>query len=247
MKRAAIFGAGGLGRMVLDTLRRCGVECVAFLDSDPAKHGRRVDGVPVRGGLDACAALRPMATLGVVVAIGDNVARCAIAQSLRVRGLRLASAIHPLASIAASAEIGEHVIIGPRAAICVHARIGAHSIVSAGAIVEHDCELDSAVFLHPAVRLAGGVRVGAFSTLDIGACVIPGRRIGAAAHVEAGAVVIRDVPAEATAGGAPAAIRSAARSRFVSDGAAEQIRARTSARADAPAGESGVVLHSNPF
>lgn len=213
-----IFGAGGLGRLVHDiVVQRGGLRVVAFLDTDVAKRGQRIDGVTVLGGLEMARPLRAKRVERAIVAIGEGRTRVGLAQQLQERGFALASAIHPGASIAASAEIGEHVILGARALICVHARIGAHTVVSASAIVEHDNRLGQGVFLQPAVRLAGGVTVEDFATLQIGACVIPGRRVGVGARVEAGAVVIHDVPPGATVSGAPARPVRWSASRFVAD------------------------------
>lgn len=211
-----VFGAGGLGRLVLDILRqsrRWGP--VAFLDSDADLHGTSVDGLPVAGGIDHVAELMRAGVAGGVVAIGDNHTRVAIASELRQRGLRLVSAIHPLVSISPTARLGEHVIMGPRVTICVHARIGPHTVLSSGSIIEHDNAIGQGVFLHPAVRLAGTVTVEDFATLGIGACVIPGRRIGADASVAPGAVVIRDVAPATAVAGVPAVAHSAPASRFV--------------------------------
>jgi sugar O-acyltransferase (sialic acid O-acetyltransferase NeuD family) len=215
----AIYGSGGLGRVVRDILladRRYRV--AAFLDSDSTRHGTEVDGVRVYGGLDNIDRFLRGGGMGVVVAVGDNHARVAIAEQLRERGVPLVSAVHPLATIAPSARLGEHLIIGARATVCVHATIAAHCVLSTGAIVEHDNCLEQGVFLHPAVRLAGGVTVQDCATLGIGACVIPYRRIGRGACVEPGAVVIRDVPPETVVGGVPAARRTHAPSRFVPSG-----------------------------
>jgi sugar O-acyltransferase (sialic acid O-acetyltransferase NeuD family) len=202
---AFIFGAGGLGLLVHDTLRQIGHWRVsAFLDSNPALHGRRIDGVLVAGGMESAEALARRGVCHAIVAIGFNETRARIAADLRTRNVELISAIHPLANIAPSAQIGEHALIGPRATVCVHARIGPHVVISAAAIVEHDNVLGSGVFLHPAARLAGGVRVDDFATIGIGASVIPGRRIGTAARVEPGSVVIADVPPHAIVSGIPA-------------------------------------------
>lgn len=216
MDDVIIYGAGGFGCLVQDILLQAErYRPVAFLDSDPAKQGEVMNGVPVVGGIERIDALRQMGVLSVVVAIGDNVARVALAETLQGHGLQLISAIHPLASLSPSAQIGPHVIIGPRATVCVHARIGAHSVLSAGAIAEHDNVLGRGVFLHPAVRLAGTVTVEDFATIGIGAVVIPGRHVGRGAHVEPGAVVIHDVPANATVGGVPAGVNGPMRSHFV--------------------------------
>jgi UDP-perosamine 4-acetyltransferase len=218
MHDVLIFGAGGLGRLVHDIVQQSRrYRVAAFLDSDPARRGQSLDGVPVLGGTEMVEPLRRRGVRGAVVAIGDNRVRVELADRLERLGLTLVSATHPLASVAASARIGPHVIIGPRAIVCVHAEIGAHTIILAGAIVEHDNRVGSGVFLHTAVRLAGGVHVEDLASLGIGASVIPGRRIGRAARVEAGAVVIRDVPAAATVGGAPAELPATSLSRFVPD------------------------------
>jgi sugar O-acyltransferase (sialic acid O-acetyltransferase NeuD family) len=218
MQDIIIFGAGGLGRLVHDIVQQSQQYRVrAFLDSDASRRGQHIDGVRVAGGLEMVGALRSRGVRGAIVAIGDNRVRVALAARLEHLGLSLVTAIHPLASVASSARIGRHVIIGPRAIVCVHAEIGPHSIILAGAIVEHDNRLGTGVFLHTAVRLAGGVRVEDLASLGIGASVIPGRRIGPAARVEPGAVVIRDVPPAATVGGAPASVAGGEFSRFVPD------------------------------
>ena len=208
MDEVIIYGAGGLGCVAQDILQQGGrYRPIAFLDSDRAKWGTVVAGLPVRGGPEQIETVLRARPLGVVVAIGDNMARVAVAQTLRRHGLTLVSAIHPLASISPSAELAEHLIIGPRVTVCIHTCIGPHCVLSAGAIAEHDNVLGQGVFLAPAVRLAGAVTIADFATVGIGACVIPGRRVGRGARVEAGAVVIQDVPARTVVGGVPAAAR----------------------------------------
>lgn len=215
MMEAVIFGAGGLGQMVLDILRQTDrVKPVAFLDSDNRLHGLEIDGLTVAGGFESAEALRHEGVGRAIVAIGENETRRRIAERLQEAGFELISAIHPLASIALTAEVAPHVIIGARANICVHAQLAADCVVNSGCIVEHDNRIGAGAFLYPAVRLAGGVKVGECAVLGIGACVIPGRTIGSYARVEPGAVVIRDVPHGARVSGAPAVEAAPAHSRF---------------------------------
>lgn len=217
-----IFGAGGLGRMVQDILRQSGRwRPAAYLDSDPRKHGKLVGGLPVMGDMRQAAQLLRDGLTRAVVAIGHNQTRVAIASQLAARGFQLVSAIHPLVSVSPTALVGDHVIIGPRVSICVHARIGAHTVVSAGSIIEHDNFIGRGVFMHPAVRLAGTVIVEDLATLGIGACVIPGRRIGRGALVQPGAVITADVAPGAMVAGVPGNERSA--SRFVSESIPGQL------------------------
>ena len=51
--RVVLFGAGNLGRKVLQCLRSIGVEALAFADNSQSKWGSRVDGVPVLSPKDA--------------------------------------------------------------------------------------------------------------------------------------------------------------------------------------------------
>lgn len=210
-----IFGAGGLGEMVLDMLQIVrGVRVAGFLDSDISKHGQLIGGIPVLGGLEIFPKWQKRSLPRAVVAIGTNSDRVRIAEQLEAAGVHLESVVHPLARIAPTATIGRHAIIGPRVSVCVHSTIGAHVVLSAGAIIDHDNQIGDGVFVHPAVRLAGGVRVDALATVGIGASVIPGKRVGRAARVEPGAVVIRDVAAHAMVQGIPAT-EIASRGTFV--------------------------------
>lgn len=205
MQDVGIYGCGGLGQLARDILLQAGrFRPRVWFDSDRTRHGSVVDGLPVAGGLGAARRLIREGLAGVLVAIGDNRARVAVAEELLRAGARLISAWHPLASISPSAQVAGHTILGPRVMICVNARVGAHSILSAGVIADHDTQIGVGCHLHPAVRLAGGVRLDDLVTVGIGACLIPGRRVCREAHVYPGSVVIRDVAAHRTVAGVPA-------------------------------------------
>lgn len=218
MQAAAIIGIDGLAQLALDVLLAGGrVRPVALVVPSGESSAQAGEGLPVLRGPDALPRLLKQGVRHVIVAIADNGRRLEVAQQAEALGFALVSAIHPTASIAPSARLGRHVFVGPKAIVCVHAGVGDHCVLSTGAIVEHDNELGTGVFLAPAVRLAGGVRVGAMATIQIGSCVIPYRRIGRGALVAAGSVVIRDVADGATVRGVPARVLAPGPPRFVAD------------------------------
>lgn len=65
--RLVLFGAGNLGRKVLQCLRSIGVEPLAFADNSQSKWGSHVDGVPVLSPKDAAARYGASATFLVTI------------------------------------------------------------------------------------------------------------------------------------------------------------------------------------
>lgn len=206
--RVVIFGAGGLGREMLQVLRDIAAaggaaECVAFIVDPGLAAPEAVQGVPVHR--DAMAMLRSDAALRVVVALGDPVAREAVAARLTAAaGARFATLLHPAAWLGATVAIAEGSMIYGFSSVTADVRIGRHALINPGCSIAHDCVLEDFATLGPAVALAGGVRVAHGAELGIGARVAPRLRVGRGAIVGAGAVVIGDVASGATVAGVPA-------------------------------------------
>ncbi len=202
-----LIGAGGHGKVVLDI-----VQCqkqhriVGFVDADSSLHGTRIADVPVLGGINQLMKLRSQKVRGAIVSIGDNRIRQQYAKEAADAGLELISPIHPDATVAATAKIGQNVVVCAGAIVCPDAIIGNGTIVNTGAIVDHECVIGESVHLCPASALAGRVRVDDLAFVGLGARVIQCVSIGARSIVGAGAVVIRDLPPDATAVGVPARI-----------------------------------------
>jgi sugar O-acyltransferase (sialic acid O-acetyltransferase NeuD family) len=203
-----LIGAGGHGKVVLDILRASGAHRpIGFLDADPALTGTTVSGLPVLGPVHHLSKIRQQTKAReAIVAIGDNRARRSYAQHVIDEGIELINAIHPTANISTSALIGRNVVIASGAIVCAEARVADSVILNTGCIVDHECEIEEAAHICPAAALAGRVRVEAGAFVGLGAKVIPCMTIGRHATIGAGAVVIRDIPAHATAVGVPAKV-----------------------------------------
>jgi len=200
-----IVGTGGMGREVAAWLADGGRggAVLGFLDDDPATHGRSVAGLPVLGGREWLEE-GDNADVEVVVALGGPTARAGYLGHLDSVGSRVATVVHPSASVGPRCEVGAGSIICPGVVLTCDVRLGRAVIVNYGAMVGHDGAVGESGFIAPGVHLAGNVTVRAQADVGIGASVIQGVTIGERAVVGAGAVVIRDVAPDVTVVGVPA-------------------------------------------
>jgi len=206
-KTCVIVGAGGHGRVVLDILRSARhYQAMGFLDSNPAMHGRRMDGLPILGDLAVLADLRAQGIARGIVAIGDNGIRRSFAQELEAAGLELINAIPPSAHVAHTVTRGRNVVVAAGALVCAHCQIGDSVILNTGCIVDHESMIGTAVHVGPGAKLAGRVAVESGAFIGIGATVLQGLRIGCEAVIGGGAVVIQDVEPLTTVVGVPARV-----------------------------------------
>lgn len=202
-----IVGAGGHGRVVLDILLSARhYRVIGFLDSNPALHGRHMDGFPVLGDLSALPDLRSQGLGGAVVAIGDNGARRSFAERIEQAGVELINTIHPTAYLARNVRLGRNVVIAAGAVVSAHCQIGDSVILNTGCIVDHESMIGTAVHVCPGAKLAGRVTVEAGAFIGIGSTILQCLRIGCEAVIGGGAVVINDVEPMTTVVGVPARV-----------------------------------------
>lgn len=199
-----VYGASGHGKVVADTLRACGLEVEGFIDDDPKRRDR--SDPKILGDAAWLAARVKRSPVAVALGVGDNLVRRAIADGCIRAGVQLLTAVHPSATIAASAKISPGVVIMASAVVNADAVIGVGAIINTAAIVEHDCHVGNFAHLSPKVAIGGHVEVGELSWLGIGSSVIPGIRIGTGSIVGAGATVVRDVDDWVVAIGTPARV-----------------------------------------
>jgi sugar O-acyltransferase (sialic acid O-acetyltransferase NeuD family) len=200
-----IFGCGGHGRVVADTLRVVRADLKGFLDDDPP--AAVVDGIPVLGDHRFLEKPDFLATYAIIVAIGDQRLRRHLASTVLRHGGRLATAVHPSAVIARDVTIGDGTVIMAGAIINTGSRIGRFAIVNTGAVLDHDNRIEDGAHIAPGCHLAGKVICGPDAFVGTGANVIPGVCIGARAIIGAGAAVISDVPCDTLAVGCPAVLK----------------------------------------
>jgi sugar O-acyltransferase (sialic acid O-acetyltransferase NeuD family) len=196
MRGLVIWGLGGHGRVVLDTARAMNVfDQIAFHDDDPG---------------DGTAPISQLSEAGFeefIIAIGTNSVRSLRFNDASRAGLRPAICVHPTAWISPDACIGAGTVVLARAVVQSNAQIGKNCIINTGAIVEHDCIIGDHTHLSPSTTLGGAVCIGESVHMGIGTIALPGSRIGDRTVIGAGAVVLREIPADVIAMGVPARIR----------------------------------------
>jgi sugar O-acyltransferase (sialic acid O-acetyltransferase NeuD family) len=197
-----VYGTGGHGKVIVDILRANGIRIAGFLEDNPQKRGDEY-GLKILGGAEW---LKEAAgqTIAVALGIGDNFARRAVAERCIAAGACLLTAVHPSATIAASATISPGTVIMPHAVVNADAVIRQGAIINTGAIVEHDCTVGDFAHLSPRAAVGGNVQVGDLSWLGMGSIVIPNRKVGRGSIIGAGATVIHDIGDWTVAVGTPA-------------------------------------------
>ncbi len=197
MSSLIIFGAGGHGKVILETARVAGWSVQGILDDRLMVKG--LMGVPVSlpDGFDYTKA-------PITIAIGRNDIRKKIFLSLKGITQLAPVILHPFSGISPSASFGAGSVVLGGVVVNADSRVGQNCILNTSCSVDHDCIIGDHVHIGPGARLAGGVQIGTETLIGAGAVVLPGVKIGSRVVIGAGAVVNRNVPSDAVAYGVPA-------------------------------------------
>ena len=195
-----IIGArmNGHAGVVLDALQSIGgYKVTGFIDNDRNLHNSLINGTPVLGSTDDLDKIEIDADC-VHIAIGDNAARGRLFKLLKKKNIRIATIIHPSATVSRRAIIGEGSFIGARAVAGNNVVIDKVNIINTGAIVEHDTKLGFSVYLGQGAKTEARVKIDDFCFIGVGATILPDIHIGSAALIGPNAIVDKDVPTKST-------------------------------------------------
>lgn len=201
MKKIAIYGAGGHGKVIADIAQRCGYLLIDFFDS--SKKSGTVASWNIKGDFKNFNEVFEYYD-EVIIAIGNNNDRLAKILEVRRWGAQLATLIDPQAHVSEGSKVEAGTVVMPGAIINIGSEIGMGCIINTGATIDHDCKISEGAHISPGVNLAGNVKVGKRSWVGIGSSVIQNITIGDDVTVGAGSVVIRDIPANKKVAGVPA-------------------------------------------
>lgn len=205
MKDIVIIGAGGFGSEVawlIEDINRVKKEwnIVGFVDDNQEIQGTQVNGYRVVGNVEWLKEQK----LNVVNAIGDPITKKKIMQKLENSMNTYPVLVHPSVIYSDKVSFGEGSIICAGNIITVNIKIGKHVIINLDCTIGHDAELGNYTTLLPSVNVSGYVTTKECVNVGTGSAIIQGVTIWENTVIGAGAVVVKDLPPNCTAVGAPA-------------------------------------------
>ncbi len=201
-----IFGAGNLGKTVLDIFNRNNVLVFGFLDDDKALHGKEIGEIVVLGDTDDDGFLKIIGQkTEAFVALENNKERKKVVDMLlNRRKVMPVNAIHNTAVVSEMASIGHGNLIAARAVVNPFATVGNHCIIHASAIVDIHAKVADYVQIGAGTIINSDVELEEGAFVGSGAVIISGIKIGKNARIGAGSVVIENVADGSTVFGNPA-------------------------------------------
>lgn len=196
MKRLAIIGASGHGKVIADIAVKNGYKEIVFLDDNP--------------NVQECAGFRVVGTsedvdkysdYDIIVAIGNASIRKKIHK--QVGEYRLTTLIHPQSVISRRVTIGKGTVVMAGAIINSDTKIGEGCIINTGASVDHDCNIGDFVHVSVGAHVAGTVIIGNGTWIGAGATVSNNIEICEVCMIGAGALVIKNIKENGTYIGVP--------------------------------------------
>ena len=191
-----LLGAGGHAKVLLALVQAAQRHVIGVCDPQLVAEDKEYwRGVRVLGRDEAIEHYNPH-EVGLINGIGKLVGssrRTHLYTSLRQRGYRFPTLVHPSAWVAADARLSEGVQI--MAGVCIQpgCRVGENSIVNTHASIDHDCDIAEHVHIAPGATLCGNVRVDSRAFIGAGAVILQNLTVGADAVVGAGTTLSRDL------------------------------------------------------
>lgn len=205
MKDIVIIGAGGFGREVawlIEDINKEKLEwnIVGFVDDNESIQGSEINGYKVVGNINWLKEQE----LFVVNAVGDPITKKIVMDKLDGSKNQYPVLIHPSVIYSQLVNFGEGSIICAGTIITVNIEIGKHVIINLDCTIGHDANIGDYSTILPSVNVSGFVKTEECVSVGTGSAIIQGVNVGKNTVIGAGAIVVKDLPANCTAVGSPA-------------------------------------------
>lgn len=196
MKKLAIIGASGHGKVIADIAVKNGYKEIVFLDDNP--NAQECAGFRVVGPSED---VDKYSDYDVIVAIGNASIRKKMHK--QVGEYRLTTLIHPQSVISRRVTIGKGTVVMAGAIINSDTNIGEGCIINTGASVDHDCNIGDFVHVSVGAHVAGTVTIGDGTWIGAGTTVSNNIVICSECMIGCGAVVVSNISESGTYVGSP--------------------------------------------
>ncbi len=205
-ERIVVYGAGGLGREVLqlvrDTKCRDGAEVLGFVDDG-------VDAGTIRNDALVLGNIGYFDGIDKPTSVVFGIASCRVKENIyrRLKEHPLISfpnVIHPRARVEAYTTLGEGVVMAIDTFVSIDAHIGDCVLLNGKLAVAHDAWIGAFTSVMPMAAISGKVTIGKRCLIGTMSAIHQGITIGDDCTVGMGSIVLRDIPDGATVLGNPA-------------------------------------------
>ena len=199
IQRILILGGGDGAVQVLDVLAKTpGQQAVAIVDDNPSLRGKKVNGVPVTGGIDMERIVEMYEQDefdAAVISISTIIKlRAELFEKLKARGIPLANVIHPSVVKGMNVKMGQGNVIMAFTHLGACASLGDNNFISAYCSIEHHNEMGSHCSFGPGVVTSSRVIFGDQVRCGTGIFIEPKLKIGAKSVIGSGCIIWKNVP-----------------------------------------------------
>lgn len=150
MKQFVLYGFGGHGKVVKDTIEKLGGDVVHIFDENNIYNS----------------SIFPNAEM--IIAIGNNDIRKKIASQV---SHKLGTLIHPNAVLGQDVIIEDGSVVLANAVIQSGSRIGKNCIINANVTIDHDVAIEDNISIYPGAYIGGGAKITESKTVEPNAIV----------------------------------------------------------------------------
>ncbi|WP_286263320.1 acetyltransferase [Thalassotalea atypica] len=201
MKRLAIIGAGGHGKVVADCAEKADEYDEIFFIDAIYPNTTQVLHWHIKASSEDWQ--KYINSADFVVAIGNNETRLRLTKELIERNANVVSIIHPSAQVSSYSTIGQGTVIFANAVINCSTELGIANIINTSATVDHDCKIGDGSHVCPGAHIAGGVNLGKHCWVGIASAIIQCVNITNNVTIGAQACVLNNISASGTYVGTP--------------------------------------------
>ena len=201
-----IFGASGLGKLVLEILQSNEIVVYGFLDDDSDLHDTMIGEIPVLGSTDDQGFLKLIGKKCQAFVAQDNVKmkQGLVAMLNDKRKVMPINVIHREAYLSATSDLGHGNLVSAGVVINANTSLGHHNLLHANCTLDYDSSVGDFVEIGAGSTIGHGVTLKNGSFIGAGATIVAGITVGQNARIGAGSVVIGDVEDNETVFGVPA-------------------------------------------